>query len=403
MKDLKIYMIIAFSLLGLYLLVEYNKPQSINWTPTYDKADKIPFGTYVLYHELPQLFHKDIRVNRQSIYETLSHTDRASLLMIAPEVRVSATDLKLMRSFIERGHDIFIAAKKYNYSFLDSLKLAIQFNPVMVARDSLRFYFVNPKLHSEKTYRFDRGLGASYFSKFDTLRTTILAKNSKNQALFIRYNFGKGHLYLLASPDFFSNYALLSADGPAFASHSLSYLPAKKNLIFDQYQALGTDTDRSFFRVIFGHLPLKWTYYIMLVCLVLFVVYNSKRRQRVIPLLDPMKNTSVEFAKVVGAVYYQQRDNKDIVHKKIIYLLHFIRNHYRLKTSELDAAFRENLLHRSGIEEPIIDALIKEINAINRGKYLSDQELLALNAYMEQFYEQSGIVWNRNFSSNAPI
>ncbi|GAA4805261.1 hypothetical protein GCM10023231_38040 [Olivibacter ginsenosidimutans] len=403
MKDLKLYLIIACSLLAVYLLVEYNKPQPINWTPTYDKADKIPFGTYVLYHELPQLFQKGIKPSRQSIYETLTHAGRASVLIISPNVNISATDFDQMKTFLNQGHDVFIAAKGYNYAFLDSLKLAIQLNAVLIAKDSLRFHFVNPSLHPEKEYRFKRGLGATYFSKFDTLRTTVLAKNNKDQALFIRYTFGKGHLYLTASPDFFSNYALLSPDGAEFAAQALAYLPTKKTLIFDQYQALGAYGDRSFFRVIFSNPPLKWAYYLLLASLVLFVIYNSKRRQRIIPVEDPMKNTSVDFAKVVGGVYYQQRDNKDIVHKKVIYLLHFIRNHYRLKTSELDAEFRESLINRSGVEEEIIDKLLKEINAINRGKYLSDQELMALNENIEQFYEQSGIVWNKNFSSSAPI
>jgi len=403
MKDLKIYLLIAFSLLSIYLLVEYNKPRPIDWSPSYNKTDKIPFGLYVLYHELPQLFQQEVHISRQSIYETLRHPAGANLLIVSPKVDLSATDYSKMRTYMEQGNTVFIAAPSYNFSLLDSLKLGLRTHDMLLKKGSLSFHFVNPKLHSEKHYQFERGIAATYFSKFDTVRTKVIARNDKNEAIFIHYSFGKGGLYLLASADFFSNYALLSNDGGAFASLALSYLPAHKQVLFDEYQALGRYGGQSMLNVIFSNSALKWAYYIILGCLVLFVLYNSKRRQRIIPLEDPMKNTSVDFVKVVSGVYYQQRDNKDIVHKKIIYLLHFIRNNYRLKTGDLNTEFRDTLISRSGVQEDIIDAIIREIKAVNLGKYLSDQELIVLNDHIEQFYEQSGITWNKNFLNNEPI
>ncbi|XHR94762.1 hypothetical protein ACFJIV_31695 [Mucilaginibacter sp. UC70_90] len=49
MKDLKIYFIIATVLFAVYIMANMNKPQEINWTPTFSNIDKIPYGTRVLY------------------------------------------------------------------------------------------------------------------------------------------------------------------------------------------------------------------------------------------------------------------------------------------------------------------------------------------------------------------
>lgn len=403
MKDLKIYILIAFSLLGLYLLIEYNKPRAINWSPTFDRTDKIPFGTYILYHELPQLFDAGVTPVRKSVYETLQSAQGANLLIISASVNISATDYSQMLLFMRKGHDIFIAANSLNSSLEDALKLSYQSEGTLFAKDSLTFQFVNPQLQPHKSYRFDRHMATQFFSKFDTLRTTVLGKNSKGKANFIRYTFGKGHLYLLASADFFSNYALLTTDGANYATNALSYLRPKAPLIYDDYQALGRYGERDILRVIFSNPSLKWAYYIMLTCLVLFVLYDMKRRQRIIPEADPMRNTSVDFIKVVSGLYYQQRDTSDIVHKKITYLLHFIRSNYRLQTGDLDSSFKEMLISRSGVQAEVIDYILQEIKEIQKGKYLSDAELIALNNYIEQFYAQSGIIWNKTFSGSVPI
>ena len=167
--------------------------------------------------------------------------------------------------------------------------------------------------------------------------------------------------------------------------------------MYDEFQLLGMRGAKSVLRVIFENPPLKWAYYLTLVSLILFVLYEIKRRQRIIPLEDPMSNTSVEFAKVVGSIYYQQRDNKDIANKKVIYLLNHIRTNYRLKTGDLDDEFQELLTRRSGADADVVSNLIKEIKAIYKGKYLNDQELIELNNNIEAFYDQSGTYGTRIF------
>ncbi len=53
MKDFKLYLSVAIVLLIVYLVAQYNKPAPINWQPTLYYKDKIPFGSYILYKELP--------------------------------------------------------------------------------------------------------------------------------------------------------------------------------------------------------------------------------------------------------------------------------------------------------------------------------------------------------------
>jgi hypothetical protein len=135
-------------------------------------------------------------------------------------------------------------------------------------------------------------------------------------------------------------------------------------------------------------MELRWAYYIALFSLVAFILFEIKRRQRIIPVIERLKNTSVEFAEVVGRVYYQQRNNRDIAEKKVSYLLEYIRTKYRLKTLDLDQEFNASLIKISSVSADIIDELLEEITYLKAGQMVKDQQLIRLNKLIEQFYKQ---------------
>ena len=43
-------------LFAALVLVEYHRPQATDWSQTFSNRDKIPYGTYVLYELLPDIF-----------------------------------------------------------------------------------------------------------------------------------------------------------------------------------------------------------------------------------------------------------------------------------------------------------------------------------------------------------
>ena len=55
-KTLKIIIALFVLLLVSLGLIEYFKPKEIDWTHTYSTTDKIPFGLYVLDHQMKSLF-----------------------------------------------------------------------------------------------------------------------------------------------------------------------------------------------------------------------------------------------------------------------------------------------------------------------------------------------------------
>jgi len=391
MKGLKLYLIISGFLVLLYVVAEYYRPKPTDWSATYLREDKIPFGLYILNQEIGSLFpNVTVRTTQRPVYNTLKGVDyrNTNYLMIAGNLKLDKLDFREMETYLRNGNDVFIATFETGKLLHEKLKLETDVLYGVTDEKSVPINFVNPTLKRSRNYVFDKGLGDQYFSSFDTSRVTVLGKNTKGQANFIRYAFGEGNLYILPNPQLLTNYNLINLEGADYAAKALSYLKPGTTLIWDERNTRVSTEDASLLRVIFQNDQLRWAYYISLISILVFIAFEIKRRQRIIPLVDPMTNSSVEFVKVVGTVYYQQRNNTDISQKKINYLLEFIRSTYRLKTQELDDEFSGNLIQKTGMPEETITPLIQLIKEVGLSKIVTDQQLISLNKSIEHFYKQ---------------
>lgn len=392
MKGMKLYLIGTGILLILYLAAEYYKPKPTDWRPSYLKEDKIPFGLYVLNKEYQSLFPETrIETSRLPVYNTLKDKKRknTNYLMVAGAVNIDESDYQELVKFMKDGNHVFIAAFDVGDYLKDTLNLDINSAFNYRKKKDIPINFVNPALKANPAYVFDKGLGDLYFSKLDTSRAIVLGRNEKGEANFVRYNFGKGALFLLPNPQLFSNYALLSPKGAEYAAKALSYLPLAKTTIWDEKNTKGNEGDESLLRVLFKHEQLRWAYYLSIIGLLVFVIFEMKRRQRIIPIIPQLTNSSVDFVRVVGKVYYQQRDNRDIASKKISYLFEFIRTAFRLKTSEIDEELINAVLLKSNGNEQDIRHLFATIEEINKPGRVTDHQLITLNKLIEKFYKQA--------------
>jgi len=392
MRDLKIYILIASLFLGAYLVAEYNKPKPVNWTETFDRKDRIPFGSYVFFQRLKDFFPKaKITTLKSSPYAYFQEFPALAgcYIVQSNRVKLDKYDFSELKKYMVRGNDVFISANHLGEFIEDSLHTKISYQYDKGSEDESELHFVNKALQPQEKYNFDKGIGMRYFSEFDTAQAVILGVNANGDANFIRYRYGYGHLYILAGPHFLTNYSLLKPEGARYASKVLSYLRPADEIIWDEYSSLNEGGNLSPLRVIVRHKELKWAYFTALFGLVFFVLYEMKRRQRIIPVIAPLQNSTTEFVKVVGQLYYQQRDNADIAGKKIVFFLEEIRAKYNLKTSVLDKEFEGLLAKKSGADVALISSLIKQINYLKKFRHTSDHDLILLNKNIELFYQQS--------------
>lgn len=416
MKQHRIYLLILFCTIAGFVLVQIYKDKPLDWTATYSNKDKIPNGSEVLYKLLPRVFRNqkisDQKVPFLRTNATANLPAESNYIYIYQYFRKDSLSLNRLLAYVAKGNNAFISSEEF-YDLEDTLHFAVDYSYEQTTKDSLSINFTNPALKTKKGYTYHKFAVNTYFV-FDSL-TEKTFKQSKGEVLgvnnagvpnFIKIPFGKGYFFLHAVPQAFSNYYLLKNNAD-YAFTALSYLP-EKPVFWDEYVTIFTLDDKSRsiskskesqkelqyyanspFRYIVSQPALKWAYFITLLSLLLYLIFEGKRVQRIIPVIETPKNTSLEFVETIGALYFNHKDHKAIADKKILYLLAYIRNKFFLKTTVIDQAFKEELSLKSGIGLSKINEMFAYAQTLSKSEEVTENQLIKLNQYVEDFYKNT--------------
>ena len=391
MKSLKLYLIVATILLAIYIIAVANQPKNVDWSESFNDKEKKPFGTYILYNRLGDIFPgARIVPFHQPVYSVIADDSikNATYIIVCGYFEPTKEDYEQITKYIKQGNDIFIASAYFGKTFEKFLKVKT-LTELKLGDNGSPVNFTSPFLISPSPYKINKGAGNVYFDGFDTLKATVIGENIMHKANIIKYAYGQGSLYLASNPKLFSNYSLLNKEGLRYAATALSYLKRTNQVVWDEYYTRAADEDDSPMRVFFSKPALQWAYYITIFSLITFVIYDIKRRQRIIPVIEPLANSTLDFVNVVGQVYYEKRDNTNIAHKKILYFLVQLRDEYQIKTNKLDDELVEKLKSKLGIEASLATEFVNYVRYISAQERVSDHELIELNKLIEKLYSQS--------------
>ncbi len=395
-KTVKIYIAILVLLLVGTVYIDATRPKPIDWTPNYDISKKTPLGLKVFDAEVAKLFGKEkIQRVSQTAYEFLepqynydsivnTYDIRGTMMYIAKDYIIDDESTQELLYFADHGNKIFISSETFPEKLMDSLKFdySSKFNPT----DSILSWVANPNLGTEKI-NTTVGAGINYFQKIDTLNTEVLAYqiNGKDTATtFIRVPFGKGEFLLHIQPNIFTNFHLLKNKNYQLAEKTLAYAQSENIYWLIKGQS-GEVISNSKLRYILSQPPLKAAWYVFLFGLLVFVIFNVKRKQRIVPIIKPVENTTVEFTKTIGNLYFQEGDHNNIIDKKIIYFLEKIRTEYLIDTSVLDENFEQKLQQKTGKKPEDVRKVVSLIKNFRKGYHQSiEADLLELNEAIEK-------------------
>lgn len=393
-KTLKIYIGILVALMVLIVFVDANRPKPINWAPTFDVNSKIPFGLYVFNEEKDTYFKGDTIQTIQATpyeffdayydYDTLVNTYsiQGTFLALDHDYTIDDTSTEELLLFVSHGNDAFLSMNNFSTMLEDSLGFRFA---NLYFQDQLEVRLANPSL-GKKSYPMKMGVDGYYFTEFDTLKTTVLGYqkiDKKEQVNFIKVPYGQGNFYLHLQPYAFTNYYMLKKENIEYAEKVLSYIP-KGNIFWYPNQQYKSGISSSPLRFILSQEGLRWAWYLFLIGMIIFMFFNAKRKQRIIPIIKPLTNTTVDFTKTIGNLYFQEGNHDTIMEKKIIYFLEKIRQDYLLDTQNLDDDFIKKLHQKTGKDIALIDQVVTLIKRQRRTFKSTEAELIELNTVIEK-------------------
>jgi hypothetical protein len=387
-------------------LVTGCKPK-LNERVTLWRNDQIPYGTWYAYENLQYIFpYADIYINKNSplslefSYSNNDSTegiaeneDKSAYIIIAPEVMPDEEETNALLRMASYGNHVFISSFRISQTLLDSMRLgADEFAAYYNNEDSLHVEMEDPVESAVYEYNYPGQSMDSYFTKFDSGITNIRGWDKQGRPNFVRFTYeGGGSLSVHLAPIAFTNFFLLHKENNDYYEQAFSFLPESVTAVYwDDYfrnNARNRNRNKNFSALgwVMSQPGLKEAVWLILLLLLFVYLFESKRRQKIIPILQPLKNASLDFVKTIGRLYYQRRDNQNLAQKMKMHFLDHVRTRYNIKTTTLNDELVNRLSYISGYERQAVYQLVYGLKAAEELSELSDDELMELNDKLENF------------------
>lgn len=382
------YGIYFFIAVLFVMLLQLYFPNPINWNKNFNTQNKDPYGLYVFNQELPNLL-KDQKLSKTSLspYEYFSDSlqspinETTFLIIQNNNAFDKSSGIKLLEK-VKEGADLVISLENYYYTFSNFLSDSLQVNFYNEKVNQL--YFVHENF-SKDTLEIKDAYNYIYTVKYPE-NHQVLAKMEHNP-VFISTKYGKGTIYLSSTPILLTNYYLLNEkkDFSKFTEAFTSVIKKKNVIWFDEHHDSNSQIqNQSIFKVLFKHQSLRFAWYTLIIGLILFVFFYGKRKQRIIPIVEPLKNTTIEYIETVGNLYYQENNHTQLLDKQIKYALNQIRIEWHIPTQQMDEDFKKRLQQKSLASEETINDFVSFITHFDLKHNYSQTDLIRFNELVEK-------------------
>jgi hypothetical protein len=418
--------------LAAILLAGCNLPWSKadKWNVTLNREDKKPYGSYLAFKSL-RLYFPEAKVRtlsagfRYTDVERIITAPNQPSLFIALGLDFFVTDeeLKGLLLFAAKGNEVIIFSRSLDDKIekllniqikdngLEEIKLTPRYDgsankevlsvPWIKNRRfgyqgrSLKGHFVaqTPTENNNKDLPEVETVDNRYGSEHSNILKELECGKPdtigyvKANPDFLRFKVGKGHISVHSAPLVLSNYFLLQDNNSKYLEALWRAVPKPiLNVFWNDY--FKRTSESSDLNVLLRYPSTRWAIILAVATLLIYVLFEAKRKQRIIPVITPLENTSVSFVETVGRLYYNQGNHTNLADKIVQHFLEWVRSNYYINTGNFDKKFISQLALKSGLSEEMIYPLVEMINDVNvKKKSISEADLYYLHNTIQQFYK----------------
>lgn len=380
-------------LFALMFSLQMQLPKKFEWQSTYHHADRQPFGCYVFDSVLAESMPKGYQVTSKTFLQLDSaySSRRIGVLMVVDEQDLMKLDIEHLCNIAKRGGKVMIAASHSEEQPACDTAPYNELERKFGVRIETEYYFSyyriynratgneseykdtitwsgKPKVYPNHDYIVWQGLVGGYL-EFDSLRTkSSLAFEADTMLVAASVPYGKGEVIFVTSPLLFTNYGMLEGNTSEYIFRLMSMMadvPVYRTEAYMKTDAT-MDVNYSPFRELIKRPPLRWALSLLMLGVVLLMVTTARRRQRVIPIIAPPLNKSLEFVRLIGTLYYQRCTHAELVRKKFTFFAEELRRRCGIDVRDVNTDDGEVrfLAEKTGLGEAYIQKTLREIRLI---------------------------------------
>lgn len=396
----KRYRQLTISLLVLLLFSACQR--DYNWSEYYRQKGDYPYDMLLLSKLLNER-EAGMTVLTNDYYKQLKDAENANFIQINHVINIDSGKFVALKNFVARGNKAFLMCNSSPNYLMD----ALFGDDVYFMFDSIDASGLEININGEKytfthVVNFDEvdypwhSIGYEHRLTDSIKKIEALSFLRNGTPNYLRIDYGEGSFYIHSNPVVFSNFHLREKEGFEHAQAVFSELNEGEVLWDMSYMYRQQNERRTYgrssvpkspFGIFFTNKSLMWGWYTLLAAVALFVIFRSKRRQRIIPILPVNRNDSLDFARGLGNLYYKSKNHKYIALEMFEIFMAHARNHYQIDTNKPVEVVFQQVAKKSGMGDKKLNEL-RELFKIRFSDYAKDDDLINLYKALKYYYKK---------------
>ncbi len=412
-----IFFVGFIALIGLiFFAVNSSKKAKYNWQTQFRIEDKDVYGLSITKNIIKALPNRELKEvdSRLGAYfeESTATGTNDNYFFIGPALFLDSLDVKAILEFVGAGNKAFISSLSIPDNLMEELHESCLedwywYDYEYFYEDTayLQLNHLDLKTNwSTDVFKMKRDSGLvfkdwSYISDSlicqDEGALIPLGKYDNDKINFVKRHYKNGVFYLHTTPLAFANLHLLKDENVAYLNAVYAHLNTG-DVIWDDFNRISLSAGRRMnnrtsissdgpLKYILQQPAFAWAWYILLALGLLYLVFRGKRSQRVIPVIEKNKNSSLEFIGTIGTMYFMQNDHKKLCLEQMSLFLSDVRENYRVNTNVVDESFVNKLAQKTGVPKALITKIIKYNTNISHSDFVSENTMIEFYQLINQF------------------
>ncbi|WP_111671949.1 DUF4350 domain-containing protein [Algoriphagus litoralis] len=383
---------LTFLILVVLLLI-FSSPPPVDWSPSYVQDDSRPLGAKVFYDQVKKV-DADFREVNSPPYEAIEEAPQeATYVFVNSIFETDPEETEVLLNWVRGGGHLFISASTIPTNFLDSLGIIEDVHPENFEIERRFALSLEKPMILADPVTYDKFHYGEFYEWADSVEVQVLGKISDTsdpdsigaKPNFIQLKAGNGMVTLHAFPEAFTNYFLLDSTSKFYTEQVLGTWDLDRPILLDQYIKAGKVINTSPLYLVLNNPYLKAAYFTCLVLLVLWVVFEGKRRQKAIKIITPPKNQSLEFAKTISSIYLGRKDMTELGQLQIKLFWDYCRTKFNFQIEESKEEIAISLSNKSGVALDLSENLVKKLRLYEAKPQLNAEDILQIHQLIEDF------------------
>lgn len=376
---------------------------SNNWTERYGLDSKHPYGLHLFFHlvKLKNPKQRIVQISNKYQYDSIIKLEeKATFYMIADSIGLLPEESDLLQKRLLQGSSLLLSASIFNDSLLNQFRL--QFTTGFVYETSVKFHFNSDKVRFYSIFQndsiYDEWYGFKEVSNQSQFQLAHLVRFQHLSSL-LRLNLPKSTVLIHSNPTTLWNINAKSKNAFKYINFILNQLPTKQTIYFVDFarvQNMGEDEpqiepENNLMQLIFENRILLNSMMLLFFASLLFVIFRTKRRREIVPVIPQEVNITKAFAETIGSIYLNKQNPSSILALQRKNFFDTVYRYYYVDLSKKrEESSIKSLAEKTNYDFNELNRLINHLDTEN--KEVGNDYIIKIAKLQHDFYKHCGII-----------